>query len=323
MKFWIGIILLSLIVSELAFSQEISGKFVPPGGKMLLIIGQDRESIDTYSKETNTVPAGVMFYTALKTLTGLDEPVDYGSGFQDAAYLLKEYPDSVLQIGLYLVGDLEKILGGEMDANIQTFGEWLKNTGRPVYLRIGYEFDLPQNNYEPEAYKKAFRYLVTRWRQQGVANVAFVWHSYGVSKTEKPFINWYPGDDVVDWFAASFFDAYNRNDVVKFASLAAEHKKPFMLAETSPTKNAPAESAKKWDHWYKIYFDLAAQSGAQAICYINNDWESFSMWRGQGWGDSRVEADPVIKSRWLNEISSPRYLKTSTGLFRELGYGHN
>lgn len=48
------------------------------------------------------------------------------------------------------------------------------------YIRIGYEFDNPENHYDPENYKLAFRRIVDRFKDVNLTNVAFVWHSYGV-----------------------------------------------------------------------------------------------------------------------------------------------
>ncbi len=299
--------------------QSLTAKFLPPDNKILLFIGQDRESIDTYSRELNTVPAGVMFYTSLQTLTGTEEAVDYGAGFQDAPHLLAEYPDAPLQIGLYLVGTLPDILSGKYDENIWKFGLWMRETRRPIFLRIGYEFDLPQNSYDPELYKKTFQYLVDHFRSQGVANVAYVWHSYGVVTADKPFMLWYPGDEYVDWFGVSIFSLYNQKDSAVFARLANEHEKPLMIAEASPNSEIPLDGKKRWQRWYKALFAFAREYDVRAISYINCEWDKFPMWKGQNWGDSRVENDPFLKQSWLDEIAKDRYLRPSPQLFKQLG----
>lgn len=298
---------------------QSSAKFLPPDKKILLFVGQDRESINAYSRELNVVPAGVMFYTSIEILSGVNEPADHGAGFQDADYLLKEYPDSVLQIGLYMVGTLQDVVDGKYDDNIQRFGEWLKSTRRPVFLRIGYEFDLPQNGYESNVYIKAYRYLVDHWRAQGVNNVAYIWHSYGVINSSKPFLDWYPGDDYVDWFGVSFFTLYNRKDAAVFAELARQHHKPLIIAEASPNLDVPVDSKRRWDRWYKSLFAFIRENDVRAVSYINCNWDKFPMWKGQGWGDSRVEIDPLVKEKWLKEISRDQYVRSSSRLFKQLG----
>lgn len=312
------LVLALIFITSISSAQQISAKFLPPDNKVLLFIGQDRESIDNYSKEMNVVPAGIMFYTSIQTLTGIDEPADHGAGFQDASYLLKEYPDSVLQIGLYMVNALEGVVEGKYDDNITRLGEWFKEIGRPVYLRIGYEFDLPDNHYDPDLYKQAFRSLVDRFRAMGVENVAYVWHSYGVMHDDKPALDWYPGDEYVDWFGVSFFAIYNLDGIRTFAELAKKYNKPLMIAEASTMKDVPLAAKARWERWYQRMFDFVREYDVRAVSYISCDWESFPMWKGQSWGDSRVTTDPFLKEMWLKEVNQERYLRPSSLLFKHL-----
>ncbi len=113
--------------------------FVPPHGKCLLLVGQDNKSIDDYVAATGSVPGGVMVYTGVH---------DFGN-VGDFDYLLKKYPKCAFQIGLYMVDSLDKVVNGECDENIRRLGEWIKRSHRPVYLRVGYEFDFPEQQVRP------------------------------------------------------------------------------------------------------------------------------------------------------------------------------
>src|SRR5205814_620405 len=126
------------------------------------------------------------------------------AGVQDAQYFVNLYPDTTLQLALWMVDELDQVNAGALDANIRRLGDWIKQAKRPVYLRIGYEFDYPGNRYDPAKYVQAFRRIVGIFREQGVDNVATVWHSFA-SKTDRPMSDWYPGDDVVDWVAVTYF----------------------------------------------------------------------------------------------------------------------
>ena len=44
------------------------------------------------------------------------------------------------------------------------------------------------------------------------------------------------------------------------------------------------------------------------------------MFRGQGWGDCRIQINDLVKSRWLETTGSERFLKSSNGLYKQLGY---
>ena len=47
------------------------------------------------------------------------------------------------------------------------------------------------------------------------------------------------------------------------------------------------------------------------MAYINTNWDKQSMWGppyGQGyWGDSRIQIDPEISARWLEETRDPGF----------------
>ena len=295
-----------------------SGKFVPPDGKVLFIVGQDKYAIKHYVKTVGIVPAGTMVYTSIQKVNGLDEEYNRGGGALYGRHLLDAYPQSVLQIGLWMVGGLEATSDGAYDLNIDRLGEWIKKARRPVYLRIGYEFDLPLNEYEPGAYVKAWRHLVDRLRKNGVDNVAFVWHSYG-SLPQHPWIDWYPGDDYVDWVAVSFFGQPNIY-MTKLVEFARQHQKPFMIAESTPKGMSTKFGEAAWKNWFAGFFKFIEQYDVKAACYINGDWELASDFRGQGWGDTRVEANAVVKQLWIRKITQDKYLQASDGLFHQLGY---
>ena len=118
---------------------------------------------------------------------------DFGN-VADFDYLLRKYPRCAFQVGLYMVGSLDRVIGGECDDNIRRLGEWIKSSRRPVYLRVGYEFDFPANKYEPGKYVKAFRHVHDKLDDQGVSNVAYVWHSFAAGSAR--IEDWYPGDEL-------------------------------------------------------------------------------------------------------------------------------
>jgi hypothetical protein len=53
-----------------------------------------------------------------------------------------------------------------------SIGRTFKNSSRPVYLRVGFEFDYPGNHYDPAAYVRAFRRVHDRLSEARVENVA-------------------------------------------------------------------------------------------------------------------------------------------------------
>jgi hypothetical protein len=150
---------------------------------------------------------------------------------------------------------------------------FIEQAGRPIFLRIGYEFDGAWNHYSPRGYIAAFRHIVDRLRGNGVTNFVSVWQSAtypGGTYRNRPFQDRYPGDEYVDWLGFSFFishftyDQYVRNPFLDFAR---EHRKPVLVAESTPqgydledlTCGSPVSNGKGlvrkppeeiWEEWY-------------------------------------------------------------------------
>lgn len=324
---------LSTLISlaSLAASAAAAGKWEPPPGKTLLMIGQDRESAEAYIASMGHVPAGIMLYTNLADLGGLRAPADFGAGYNDLGHWMARRPPVTLQIGLYLVKMLDRINAGSLDGNIDAMADILRDTRRPVFLRIGYEFDSDWAAYEPGAYRKAYQRIVDRFRALKADNVAFVWHSWGYhySFGRAAPDDWYPGDGYVDWCALSYFSPWNettrvwsarsRRNMIEFARRKG---KPLMVAESSTkAPEQPSLGSKSWDGWFVPMLAFADTSGAKALCYINADWDAQPLWQGQGWGDSRIQTHELVKRNWLAEISGPRWLLASDSLFDILSRG--
>ncbi len=311
-------IILFLLITALCPAFAHSSSFAPPSGKTLLLVGQDRDTIARYVRATGNIPGGTMFYTSIQEVKGLDRANEYGSGPEDGKALLRSYRNSVIQVGLYMVGGLDNTLAGTYDANLKKLAQWIKKANRPVYLRVGYEFDLPANHYDPPQYIRAFRYVVDFLRKEGVHNAAYVWHSYcWTEKSGQQWMDWYPGDDYVDWFGVSIFSTSQIPMASNFLQLAREHGKPFMICESTPQGMYTIRG--KIDFLNHICRFIKDQN-VEAFCYINTNWDKQQMWAGQSWGDARLEKYPEIKDLWLKEIGQDRYLKSSPDLFKSLGW---
>ena len=312
-------ICLWLLIMFPSFASAASNAFVPPSGKTLLLVGQDRDTIAQYVWATGTTPGGTMLYTSVKKLEGLQAAANYGSGPEDGNALLQSYPHSAIQVGLFMVDELGDTIQGVYDSNLSILAQWIINANRPVYLRIGYEFDNVDNHYDPDQYKQAFRYVVNFMRRAGVHNAAYVWHSNcWDGATGHQWMDWYPGDNYVDWFGASIFNVpsqfWTAGDFIK---LARDHHKPFMIAESTPwgmyTKRG------KLDFLNHIFTFIEDQN-IEAFCYIDSNWDAMPMYSGKNIGDARIETDPDIKDLWLKETKNDRYLQATPDLFQTLGW---
>nr|WAB55569.1 beta-1,3-xylanase [synthetic construct] len=279
--------------------------------KILLVIGQDLNSVGEYAKGYAPEPAGVTTYTDIATLDGLCNDADWGAGLINAKKYLEEFPNSALVIGLYMVNMVDGVSSGEYDRQIETLAEFIKEANRPVYLRIGYEFDGDWNSYNPEKYRVAFRYIHEKLRNLAGENKSFVWQSASRNYQKPDLSLWYPGDDYVDWVGLSYFAPA---EVLAFARL---HNKPVMISEATPQrydlldgpsgKNRVKKTPEEiWNEWFKPFFEFMYENSdvIKGFAYINADWDSQPMWGPPNgyWGDSRVQVNPIIRNLWQKEI---------------------
>ena len=315
---------------EFVYEYEQS-KFVPPDGKTLLIMGQTVESITEYLDHfpNQTIPGGWSAYWGIPEFKGVKEAHQVSSGnTQNHQMLVDKFPNTIVQSALWMVGNWEvakKAGKGEYDGVVRKYASWAKDAKRPIYLRIGYEFDGPHNALEPEQYVKAYKRIVDLLRKEGADNIAFVWHSYA----SKPFKDyklsaWYPGDDYVDWVAISVFGhAYSTDfgtycdDVLAFAK---KHRKPVMIAESNPINGIDPSSNEAWDQWFVNYFNFIYSRNIRAISFINEDWKRLNIPGISEWKDGRLYNNEEVSKAWFAETNKDRYLKQSSILYKQLGF---
>ncbi len=392
-----AVLVVAVAVSTILFGPPagaaVSARNLPADGKVRFFMGQDSTTLAEYKRDVLDAdpsaprPGGVTLYTNI-FLGGIHGPADYGSGSVDFPATLGQYPDVALAVGLYLSDSYAgcgnqplRALIGRSDADVSTGDPslttryrqrldelitWLKNTGREVFLRIGYEYDGPWNCYNAGFYKEAFRYVKGRIDALGATKVATVWQSASWPVDEQTgspqnhyivtapghFDAWYPGDQYVDWVAMSAFYGSTYGQVQwscrtastspralqdRILAFARARDKPVMIAEAAPqgfatgaktgscisTSNPqPMTADAIWDTWYADFFAYVAANTdvIRAVAYINTHWDSQAQWRcttttdgqtvcpGGYWGDSRVQADPTILSRFLTEARNARYV---------------
>ena len=323
----IAAMLCALTLAAQTSSHLGAPKYAPPADQKLLIIGQDLGAVggldnyaDGYVDNLEQIPAGVTTYTGIPGLAGLISAANWGAGDVDARQYLQDetFQNSCIVIGLFINNQLQLIVNGTRDSNLIRLADWIKSTNRPVFLRIGYEFDGPWNGLDPEAYKQAWIYIVELFDREEVRNVAYVWQAAGINTSN---INrWYPGDEYVNWLAYSHFDENNPGRNIR--EFAEAHSKPIMIAESTPRVDLKTQASSTiWEDWYAPLFEtIHANPAIKALAYINVNWDSQSQWQGQGWGDSRVQVNGAVKENWLAETSQDDWLKASETLFEQLDY---
>ncbi len=318
---------LALLVAGQPVQAAVSGRNLPADGKVLFFMGQDTTTLSEYKRDVLNAgsgapqPGGVTLYTNLllggnpPALAGMDGTANWGAGDVNFDTTLGQYPGAALAVGLYLSDassgcgnqPLRAIIGRndadvtagspnlitQYRAKVDELVNKLKGYNRPVFLRIGYEYDGPWNCYNSDFYKEAFRYIKGRIDALGAAKVATVWQSAAWPIDEFPdhpeynylitaanhFDVWYPGDQYVDWVSLSSF--YNAGSTAtqwgcrgyavapkalqdRVLNFARAHSKPVMIAEASPQGYATGAQTKS------CIFSKAPQSASASTIW--SEW---------------------------------------------------
>ncbi|MEO0895297.1 MAG: 1,4-beta-xylanase [Bacteroidota bacterium] len=336
-----------------SYAQEAErplAKFEPPVGTCLFFVGQDLgatggldEYTDGYCDHFQT-PAGVTVYSNLspggesfgyynKGLDGLTNKASWGAGDCWAQAYLDDstYQHTVMAIGLSLVNHEKRIAKGEHDDLIKELGEWIKSSNRPIFLRIGYEFDgWSWNHYHKKSYLKAWERIHSIFEEMKVENVALVWQSKGTGSGQEILEDWYPGDEIVDWCGYSYFG----NPDEEMLTFARKHQKPVFIAEATPVRQIDDlyfdtdlkkdEIAQRvWREWFDPFIQTLQdnQDVVKAFSYINVNWSIQPMWIINPTFqkvDSRIQVSEYITKRWLEEINKERYIKAYEDLWEML-----
>ncbi|SHE52272.1 hypothetical protein SAMN05444274_101588 [Mariniphaga anaerophila] len=321
---------------------ELIAKFEPPEGKCLVFIGQDMGAIGGMEGYNNGYvdyfpqPAGITVYTTFSKGTnsfgwdmtgndGIFSLANWGAGdcYANKQIRALGFEEAMVTIGLAMVDAEQEIVNGERDSLIIELGEWMKSLApRPIFLRIGYEFDGHDwNHYNQVLYLRAWRRIVEKYRSMGITNVAYVWQSKGVGTTKEEMAAWYPGDDIVDWCAYTYFG----NPDTEMIEFAREHNKPVIIAEATPVFQKgdtyfdadikKADVARKiWDEWFVTFFNTIENNEdvIKAFSYINVDWPSQAMWENNPTFqkvDSRIQMNEYVSENWKKKMSEERYLE--------------
>ncbi|MEM9325075.1 MAG: endo-1,3-beta-xylanase [Bacteroidota bacterium] len=329
-------------------SQKQRAKYEPADGQVLLFVGQELESIggieapfnDGYldhfdspagfTMYTNFAPGDTSFGYVQKGLDGTWTTDDWGDSPSNLSLQLADpdFDDMAVAIGLSLVNHEMAVANGERDSLARAYGAFLKSLApRPVFLRIGYEFDgHGWNHYDRVSYLNAYRRIKDLYDEMEITNVAYVWQSTGWVSDPYLLEEWYPGNDYVDWCAYSFFARWKEQEMIEFARAKG---KPVFIAEATPaisdhqikftgqTKETilgnEAQAIEAWDRWFTPFFNTIEDNAdvVKAVSYINCNWRAHPMWEYnptfQGI-DARLQTSNLIAERWESWTQSKAVL---------------
>ena len=194
------------------------------------------------------------------------------------------------------------IAEGRYDRQIRSLAGMFKSMKVPCFLRPGYEFGgngqgrFASKTYWVQAWKRIYDIFQTK----KAYNVAFVWNTLDA----RDFMDYYPGDDYVDWWAVNVFVNNADQDafINSFIQLAAVHQKPVMIAESTPRYVGSTGGEVAWNLWYQPFFRLIANyPHVKAFCYINASWTGYPD--PTFVYDCRIQSNAFVASRYFERMA--------------------
>lgn len=230
----------------------------------------------------------------------------------------ESYPFGVIpQLGLAMTHDGKpelryehKVVEGLFDNQLDTLCQLLTKWNKPIYIRLGYEFNGFWNGYKAPDFVEAWKKVASKIRKIDSKNqIALVW-CFAVDGDNDDFMKFYPGDEWVDWWSIDVFGMWHfeRPETRDFLQNALSHKKPVMIGESTPRRMPVQKGEEAWRRWFIPYFNMIRQNPhIKAFCYINWNWTG-TPWGD--WGNGLLGENPIIKNNWETEIKQSQYAKS-------------
>ena len=312
------------------------GQLLEPRGNFILH-GAGQGSIDEYQNYTKALKHNehpVLYTTEYVTLQE-DNFVNWTKTLKDSLEQMDKLGGFTVPQVTILFADImdgkhhyeDKIANGQLDDKIMGLAAALASLKRPVFLRVGDEFNGEWMGLDPKLFQAAFTRIHTLLRVKSfLTEVAFVWN-VSVDTTHVNYMDYYPGDDVVDWWGINLFaqDTIEGPVAEKFVTDAASHGKPVMIGESTP-RFISVTDPSVWSSWFVPCFDfIRSHANVKAFCYISTNWAGYQGGAAvfNTWGDSRIEmgVNPIsepngktVLQMYQDEMEEPFYMNRKSEL---------
>jgi hypothetical protein len=178
----------------------------------------------------------------------------------------------------WATGDNRSIVDGEHDDLIRKQADAIKALHKPVLLRMRWEMDRPNlraTMWSGQDYIAAWKYVRNIFRQEGTKNVSWVWCPTAEGFQRGDAVQFYPGDDQVDWTCVDVYAATQFQPIGQlmgpFLQWAAQHPKPIIVGEFGVAKSWGSAGRAAWLADAARTFKANPQ--IKAVAYFESDPE--------------------------------------------------
>lgn len=302
------------------------GARLEPGNRIIHGAGQDPRGFNDYRQSFDREHQPLIYMTYIGLCYPENTLVAWGARVRGELAAM-DGVKAIPQIGLNLTGGKDDGSGmdalvavGKFDAQIAAFADAVASFDRPVFIRIGYEFEGSWNNYQSASFSTAWIRITRMLRERGLP-FATIWCVAGASSgwpAMSRLMEFYPGDPWVDWWGVDIFseDEFAKPQLKEFLDAARAHRKPVAIGEMTPRYVGVLDGQKSWDRWFGPMIELLKRRPEiKATAYINWEWREWSDRLGftwHDWGDARLEHNALVRDRWVRELSNPIFLQATT-----------
>ena len=168
---------------------------------------------------------------------------------------------------------------------------------------------------------KAFQRIVSALQDANLTNFATVYASSS-GATPQQFEQYDPGPEYYDWVGYSWWGG--ERDGQAALDFARKVGKPIFIAEATPRGHFfdREDPQQVWDTWFQQFFTHIEENKGvvRAVSYINANWEGQDMWKGEKWGQTRLETAPLLKSKWLEKMAEAQFVNAVDKPFDLIGF---
>ncbi|HAY75595.1 MAG TPA: hypothetical protein DCY32_07970, partial [Opitutae bacterium] len=140
--------------------------------------------------------------------------------------------------------------------------------------------------------------------------------------TPQQFEQYDPGPEYYDWVGYSWWGG--ERDGQAALDFARKVGKPIFIAEATPRGHFfdREDPQQVWDTWFQQFFAHIEENKdvVRAVSYINANWEGQDMWKGEKWGQTRLETAPLLKSKWLEKMAEAQFVNAVDKPFDLIGF---
>jgi mannan endo-1,4-beta-mannosidase len=215
------------------------------------------------------------------------------------------------------LASVSAIASGADDDYLRSYADSVRAYGHPVVIGFGHDMNATWYSWgythtPAPTFVKAWRHIVTLFRQQGADNVTWLWTIQADQPGTGPVLSWWPGANYVTWVGIDGFytkpsDTFPSVFGPTIAQVRTLTPKPILLSET-----AVARHANQYANILNLFSGIA-QYGTLGLVWLDQDQSHQAIPQGapaDSYQDWRIEQSPLAERAFRLSVSGMTLART-------------